>query len=92
MDHGRWLKIQQAPAVRKALAAKAAKIAEAAKANAAAADVDTDIVVTHGTRPGGRPYSRVSSSNVDAEHGTSWTQRSRVLGRAIFGSSTPKKG
>jgi hypothetical protein len=88
----RWLKAQHSPAVLRALRVRAEKIAEQARQNAEADHVDTDIVITEGVRPRGRPYVRVSSSNVDAEHGTSWTTRSRVLGRAIAGSKTVGKG
>ncbi len=58
------------------------RIASAATAIAAAEDVDTEITVETGTRPSGRGYARVRSSNVDAEHGTAATPRRRVLGRA----------
>lgn len=60
----------------------AERIAGTAAAIAAAEEVDTEITVEHGTRPGGRGYARVQSSNVDAEHGTAATPRRRVLGRA----------
>lgn len=58
------------------------RIAGTAAAIAAAEEVETDITVESGTRPGGRGFARVSSSNVDAEHGTAATPRRRVLGRA----------
>jgi hypothetical protein len=60
----------------------AERIASAAVGIAAGEDVDTDITVETGTRPSGRGYARVTSSNADAEHGTAATPRRRVLGRA----------
>lgn len=60
----------------------AERIAAAATGIANAEQVDTEITVETGVRPGGRGYARVTSSNADAEHGTAATPRRRVLGRA----------
>lgn len=90
LSHERWLAIQQAQPVRTALLRKANKIAARARATASAENVDTEITVTSGTRPKGRPFSRVTSSNAAAEHGTSWTKRSRVLGRSTFENGPDK--
>lgn len=68
-------------AIRKA-SEVANRIAAAAVGIAAAEEVDTVVTVQTGTRPGGRGYARVTSSNADAEHGTAATPRRRVLGRA----------
>jgi hypothetical protein len=84
LSHERWLAAQQTASVRARILAKATRLGRKARANAAAAGVDTTITVSQGTRPGGRPYARVTSSNAAAEHGTSWTERSRILGRATY--------
>lgn len=74
------------PVVRAKAVEIARRIAAAATAIADAEQVDTDVAVeidvSTGTRPQGRGYARVTSSNVDAEHGTAATPRRRVLGRA----------
>lgn len=70
------------PQVRQALRAQAMLIAPRARQIAAAEQVDTEITVTDGTRPRGRSYSRVSSTNVAAEFGAGKTARRRILGRA----------
>jgi hypothetical protein len=75
-------KVTNLPAVRAKCEQVAERIASSAVGIAAAEDVDTVVTVEIGTRPGGRGYARVSSSNVDAEHGTAATPRRRVLGRA----------
>ena len=67
---------------RKAYRRRAEQTAARARSLARAEDVSTDIEVTEGTRPGGRPYARVSSSNVGAEFGDSKTARRRLLGRS----------
>ena len=77
------------PAVHAKCAEVAERIAGTAAAIAAAEEVDTEITVEHGTRPGGRGYARVTSSNADAEHGTAATPRRRVLGRATGMPYTP---
>lgn len=75
-------KVTNLPVVRAKCEQVAERIAASAVGIAAAEDVDTVVTVETGTRPGGRGYARVSSSNVDAEHGTAATPRRRVLGRA----------
>lgn len=71
------------PKVRAELARVAASIAGTAKAIASAERADTEISVEHGTRPKGRTYSRVVSSNTDeSEWGNGRRKRVRVLGRA----------
>ncbi|MBW8171795.1 hypothetical protein K0651_01865 [Ornithinimicrobium sp. Arc0846-15] len=75
----------QAPAVRAGLSARADKVSTRAKAIAASEDVDMKIQRRDGTRPKGRPYSRVSTDNADQEWGTSNTEKRRVLGRAASG-------
>lgn len=74
--------VSNLPVVRAKSVEVANRIAGTAAAIAAAEEVDTTITVEVGTRPRGRGYARVSSSNVDAEHGTAATPRRRVLGRA----------
>lgn len=76
------LKALQSKKVRQSLRSAADQIASKGSSIAAAEDIDGDFTVGEGTRPQGRPYSRVTFSNVDQEHGTSKTRRSRVLGRA----------
>jgi hypothetical protein len=75
-------KVSNLPAVKAKCVEVADRIAGAAVAIANAEEVETTVTVETGTRPGGRGYARVSSSNVDAEHGTAATPRRRVLGRA----------
>lgn len=75
-------RVTNLPVVRDKCVQVAHRIASTAVAIAAAEEVDTTIQVHDGTRPGGRGYAQVSSSNVDAEHGTAATPRRRVLGRA----------
>lgn len=70
------------PVVQAKCAEVAERIAAATVGIAAAEEVDTTVTVETGTRPGGRGYARVTSSNADAEHGTAATPRRRVLGRA----------
>lgn len=71
------------PKVRAELARIAASLAATATAIARAENADTEITVEHGTRPRGRTYSRVVSSNTDeSEWGNGRRKRSRILGRA----------
>lgn len=85
IPHKMWLQIIQSKKVRDALAQKAEQLAAHARSLAAEERVDTKIEVVNGTRPKGRPYSRVTSSNLAAEHGDSWTRRARILGRTVHG-------
>lgn len=79
-------RVTNSPPVRAKLLEVARRIAATATAIADAENVDTqvdvEIDVSDGTRPQGRGYARVTSSNADAEHGTAATPRRRVLGRA----------
>lgn len=68
--------------VRAALDARRDRVAAAAASIAAAEEVDLPLTTSSGTRPKGRPYSRVSTSNVSQEWGDSETDRRRVMGRA----------
>lgn len=72
----------QSETVREALKARAARIAARARALASAEAPDMRIEQIDGTRPKGRPYSRVTGSDIDQEWGTSRTERRRILGRA----------
>lgn len=72
----------QSKAVRDGVAARADRIASRAEKIAREEEVEVTITRTDGTRPKGRPFSRVTSDNVDAEWGTSKTARSRIMGRA----------
>ncbi len=76
----------QSPSVRAALAARAAKVQRRAESLAKSEDVALDSKITNGTRPKGRPYSRVESPNVGQEFGDSITVRRRIMGRAAEGS------
>lgn len=69
-------------AVRAGLRARALKVQGTAEGLARADDVELESRVTEGTRPKGRPYARVESSNVDQEYGSSTTARRRILGRS----------
>lgn len=71
------------PSVRAELARTARTLAATARALAQQDDADTDITVEDGTRPQGRTFSRVVSSNFDeSEWGTAERKRTRALGRA----------
>lgn len=72
----------QSKTVRAALAARADKIANTAKSIASNEKAKVDIEREDGTRPKGRPFSRVYSSDVDGEWGTAYTEQRRILGRA----------
>lgn len=67
------------PVVRAALLARAKRIETAANSMAPA---DVEIWVEDGTRPKGRPFANVFSSDVDGEWGTAFTEQRRILGRA----------
>lgn len=68
--------------VRAALRKKADKKQSRAEQIAAQEGVELDSKVVEGTRPRGRPYARVQSTNVGQEWGDRHTERKRVLGRA----------
>lgn len=74
----------QSQPVRDALRVRAEQIkdrAEALKSESVFTE-DTNLTVSSGTRPKGRPYSRVTSDNPDAEHGTMKSPKIRLLGKA----------
>lgn len=71
----------QSKAVRSALEEKARKIASRVDSLGASEGVTMNARVESGTRPKGRPYSNVVSSNVAAEWGDRYTERRRILGR-----------
>lgn len=71
---------------RAALEAKARKVQQRAEQLAESERVDLSSEVSSGTRPKGRPYSRVESANIEQEWGSSKTARRRILGRAAESS------
>lgn len=71
----------QSDPVRAALEAKARKLASRADSLGTSEGVDMSCTVDSGTRPKGRPYSRVLSENVSQEWGDRSTERHRILGR-----------
>lgn len=77
-----FIDAMQTKTVRKALRKVADKKQDRAEQIAASEGVELDSKVVEGTRPKGRPYARVQSSNVDQEWGNSNTKRRRILGRA----------
>jgi hypothetical protein len=77
-----WRRIVQSPAVRAALASRAARIAVTAKQINDAENQDADIHTEQGTRPQGRAYARVVSTDAEGEFGTEAVPRRRTLGRA----------
>lgn len=74
--------VTQLPSVRAALLAKAQEKQGRAESLARAEGVELHSRVSQGTRPGGRPYARVSSPNGAQEFGDGIVERKRVLGRA----------
>lgn len=74
------------PSVREKLAERADAVAARARQLSAAAGRDSGAISrASGTRPKGRPYERVLSEDVAAEHGTAETSRYRILGQAAQG-------
>lgn len=78
--------VVQKPSVRAKLRAVAVQKQGRAEAIAAAEGEKLDSEVVTGTRPKGRPYARVQSTNVDQEFGTTVVERKRILGRAAEGA------
>lgn len=75
-------KLLQSQTVRAKVAQVADRVARDAKAIAEAEGADEVVIGREdGTRPLGRPYSRVTAP-LDQEFGTSRVQRRRILGRA----------
>lgn len=60
----------------------AGRVAGRAAALAQSEQVDMDIWVETGTRPGGRPYANVMADNEEQEFGSARSKRFRILGRA----------
>ena len=77
-----WEDAMQCGTVRRALRKKAEQKQRAADSIAASEGVELDSKLVEGTRPKGRPYARVQSSNVAQEWGNSVVKRRRILGRA----------
>ena len=73
------------PGIGPALRAKADRIASRAESIAAAEEVDMNVRVEVGIRPGGRQFANVVGDNVEQEWGTTRTDRRRILGRAAEG-------
>ena len=76
------LAAEKSPAVRKALLKRAREKQNRAESIASSEGVDLESKVVEGTRPKGRPYARVQSTNVGQEWGDRHTERKRILGRA----------
>ncbi len=72
-------------ATRARLAQVADRMASRAESLASAEGVRMEVSREDGTRPKGRPYSRVVSDNPGQEWGTSKTGRARIMGRAAEG-------
>ena len=72
----------QNPKTRRALHDKAVQVQRRAEGIARGDNVTLNSKVVDGTRPKGRPYSRVESPNVAQEWGSSKVDRRRILGRA----------
>ena len=72
----------QSRPVRAGCAAVADRKAGNARSIAASEAPEVEITREDGTRPKGRPVSRIYSSDVDGEFGTSRTEQRRILGRA----------
>lgn len=71
----------QTPKVRAALAAKAAQAQARVEALGAAEGVTMNARVESGTRPKGRAYSNVMTTNTSQEFGSRIVRRRRILGR-----------
>lgn len=72
----------QSAAVRAALHRKAVEVEARAKSIAGTEGLSGEMSVKDGTRPKGRPYSRVTYTNSEQEYGTQFVPKARVLGRA----------
>jgi hypothetical protein len=82
ISNSTFIAAMQTQTVRDALRKKAEQKQVRAEAIAAAEGVELDPEVVDGTRPKGRPYSRVQSRNVAQEWGNNKVKRRRILGRA----------
>lgn len=72
----------QSTTVRRALEQKADAGVSRVNALGASEGVEMDAKVESGTRPQGRPYSYIVSTNIGQEWGDRWTERRRIMGRA----------
>lgn len=81
LSNATWLAAMQTETVRRALKDLADEKQVVAERLAASEGVELDSEVVHGTRPKGRPFSRVQSPNVGQEWGNSIVERKRILGR-----------
>ena len=87
MAHPRYVfvsDVMRLPGVRAKLDEVADRLASSAQRVAQAENQAVPIQRVDGTRPKGRPYSRVQVPAVN-EHGDSKTKRIRLLGRALSG-------
>lgn len=75
-------KVLQSPGVRRKLSQVADRKAAAAQSIITAEKAKVVVTRQDGTRPKGRPYSRISVPAAN-EFGTSWTARMRILGRVV---------
>jgi hypothetical protein len=75
-------KALQTTGVRRKLSQVADRKAAAARSIIAAQGAKVAVQREDGTRPKGRPYSRISVPAAN-EFGTSWTARMRILGQVI---------
>jgi hypothetical protein len=76
-------RIQQGRAVIAVLGRVTQRLAEAARAEAAADRITPEISTSSGRRPQGRSYGRVSMVPGSHEFGDSKTRRRRILARAV---------
>lgn len=74
--------ILQSPGVRRKLSDVADRKAAQARSIIASERAKVTVQREDGTRPKGRPYSRISIPAVN-EFGNSWTARMRILGRVV---------
>jgi hypothetical protein len=81
ISQGLIVEVMQSAATRAALKAKADEKARRADALGSSEGVKINARVSSGTRPKGRPYSRVESNHVGQEWGDRKTERRRILGR-----------
>lgn len=88
MPTARYMQLQriiQGPKVRDKLAQVADRLADRVnQLDAASPDPDVTAIRTDGTRPKGRPYSRVAVPT-SAEYGDHNTDKRRLLGQAVTG-------
>lgn len=76
----------QSEGVRGELAKKATELAARVNGLGDQEGVDMDAKVVNGTRPKGRPFSRVESEQVGQEWGNRTSERRRIMGRVGEGA------